>query len=82
MLRCFLSHSPQLMVMTAAMTEKILKLKIVHLMLVYIKLKKHFTIVNLITYYIFKCGLHYLAMIKLFQRIIFSCLSYIVYCNG
>ena len=33
-------------------------------------------------YYIFKCGLHYLAMFKLFQRIIFACLSYIVYCNG
>ena len=32
-------------------------------------------------YYIFKCGLHYLAMFKLFQRIIFACLSYIVYCN-
>ena len=24
--------------------------------------------------YIFKCGLHYLAMFKLFQRIIFACL--------
>ena len=26
-------------------------------------------------YYIFKCGLHYLAMFKLFQRIIFACVA-------
>ena len=26
-------------------------------------------------YYIFKCGLHYLAMIKLVQRITFACLT-------
>ena len=36
-----------------------------------------FEIKNPIFYYIFKCGLHYLAMVKLFQRIIFACLSYI-----
>ena len=43
-----------------------------------------------IIYYIFKGGLRYLAMFKLFQRIIFafltkeffSRLSYIVYCSG
>ena len=29
---------------------------------------------NLI-YYIFKCGLHYLAMFKLFQQNIFACLT-------
>ena len=41
-------------------------------------------------YYLFKCGLHYLAMFKFFQRnifcmfneIIFSRLSNIVYCNA
>ena len=33
-------------------------------------------------HYIFKCGLHYLAVFKLFQRIIFACLGCIVYCNG
>ena len=32
---------------------------------------------SIIFYYIFKCGLHYLAMVELFQRIIFACLSYI-----
>ena len=26
-------------------------------------------------YFIFKCGLHYLAMLKLFQRIVFACLT-------
>ena len=26
-------------------------------------------------YYIFKCGLHYLAMLKIFQRIILACLK-------
>ena len=36
-----------------------------------------FEINNPILYYIFKCGFHYLAMVKLFQRIIFECLSYI-----
>ena len=30
---------------------------------------------NLSIYYIFKCWLHYLAMFKLFQRIIFACLT-------
>ena len=32
---------------------------------------------SIIFYYIFKCGLYYLAMVKLFQRNIFACLSYI-----
>ena len=32
---------------------------------------------SIIFYYIFKCGLHYLAVSKLFQRKIFACLSYI-----
>ena len=36
-----------------------------------------FEINNPIFYYIFKCGLHYLAMVELFQRKIFACLSYI-----
>ena len=36
-----------------------------------------FEINNPIFYYIFKCGLHYLAMVKLFQRKFFACLSYI-----
>ena len=30
--------------------------------------------VKSIIYYIFKCGLHFLAMFKFFQRIIFACL--------
>ena len=37
-------------------------------------------LVSMFIYYIFKCGLHYLAMFELFQRIIFACLSYTVYC--
>ena len=36
-----------------------------------------FEINNRIFYYIIKCGLHYLAMVKLFRRNIFACLSYI-----
>ena len=32
---------------------------------------------SIIFYYIFKCGIHYLAMVKLFHRIILACLSYI-----
>ena len=32
---------------------------------------------SIIFYYIFKCGFHYLAVVKLFQRKIFACLSYI-----
>ena len=36
-----------------------------------------FEINNRIFYYIIKCGLHYLAMVKLFQRNIFAYLSYI-----
>ena len=28
-----------------------------------------------IIYYVSKCGLHYLAMLKLFQRIVFACLA-------
>ena len=37
-----------------------------------------FEINNPIFYYIFKCGLHYLAMVKIFQHIIFACLNYIL----
>ena len=34
-----------------------------------------FYLLSIYFYCIFKCGLHYLAMIKLFQRIVFACLT-------
>ena len=36
---------------------------------------KFCVIKNISIYYVFKCGLHYLAMLKLFLRIIFACLT-------
>ena len=54
------------------------------------KLIRYFWSMYKSIYYIFKRGLHHLAIFNLFQRIIFACLteeffsrlSYIVYCNG